>query len=200
MNNLIIGLTGPTGAGKGIVALQFKKLGAYIINADEHSKKAVQKGSECLKQLTNEFTKDIIDKDGNLNRKKLASIAFSSNEKTLLLNSIVHPFVVNSILKEIGTVDLDDKKIIVIDAPLLLEADMKSICNYVISVIAQKKIRQERIIKRDNLLLEETLKRINAQNNDEFYISKSDFVIVNDGTFDELIIKVNEIYNKIISS
>lgn len=193
---LVVGLTGQTGSGKTTVADIFKKNGCLIIDADLIAREIVEPGHKCLLELKKEFGDIICNKDGTLNRRILASIAFSNKEKTNKLNNITHPFIVSKINEIIK--DNDNKcRIIIIDAALLIESGLNKICKIVISIIAPENIRIKRIIKRDFITKEEAIKRVKSQNNEEFYRSNSSYVL--DGTQDKYIIyeKVKEILDKV---
>lgn len=193
---LVVGLTGQTGSGKTTVADILKKNGCLIIDADLIAREIVEPGHKCLLELKKEFGDIICNKDGTLNRRILASIAFSNKEKTNKLNNITHPFIVSKINEIIK--DNDNKcRIIIIDAALLIESGLNKICKIVISIIAPENIRIKRIIKRDFITKEEAIKRVKSQNNEEFYRSNSSYVL--DGTQDKYIIyeKVKEILDKV---
>lgn len=193
---LVVGLTGQTGSGKTTVADIFKKNGCLIIDADLIAREIVEPGHKCLLELKKEFGDIICNKDGTLNRRILASIAFSNKEKTNKLNNITHPFIVSKINEIIK--DNDNKcGVIIIDAALLIESGLNKICKIVISIIAPENIRINRIIKRDFITKEEAIKRVKSQNNEEFYRSNSSYVL--DGTQDKYIIyeKVKEILDKV---
>lgn len=193
---LVVGLTGQTGSGKTTVANILKKNGCLIIDADLIAREIVEPGHKCLLELKKEFGDIICNKDGTLNRRILASIAFSNKEKTNKLNNITHPFIVSKINEIIK--DNDNKcRIIIIDAALLIESGLNKICKIVISIIAPENIRIKRIIKRDFITKEEAIKRVKSQNNEEFYRSNSSYVL--DGTQDKYIIyeKIKEILDKV---
>ena len=168
-----IGLTGQTGAGKGYVGQYLSSLGFNILDSDKFVKKIYDNNPELLKKLAEEFGNDILA-DGVLDRKKLAHVAFSSNENTQKLNQIVHPEVI-SLCKKAA------KPLTVLDAPQLFEANAQSDCYKIISVVAPFETRLERIIARDGITHEQATERINAQLDEEYYINNSDFVIYNNG-------------------
>lgn len=92
----VLGLTGPTGAGKSLVASHLKTLGFEVIDADQIARAAVAPG-ECLDELAAAFGKQILLPDGSLNRKKLASIVFSDKNQLKRLNLITHPHIIMEI-------------------------------------------------------------------------------------------------------
>ena len=173
----IVGLTGQTGAGKGYVGEYLKKLNCAVIDTDEIAHNITEKGSDIINELINAFGDSILDNDGNVIRAKLASIAFSTKENTLKLNSVMHPEIMR-IAKEKADFALEEgSAAAVIDAPLLFEAGGDKICDTVIAVTAPEDIRLKRITERDSITPEQARMRMSAQHDDEFYISKSDFTV-----------------------
>lgn len=173
----IIGLTGPTGAGKSTVSQVLHENGWVVIDADRLSREAVRPGSSCVMQLCSAFGEDIRTPDGGIDRAMLARRAFCSREKTALLNSIVHPWVFLRTLALVNTYREQGIRHIVFDAPLLFESNADVMCDTVISVIAPEQIRLQRIMQRDNLTEQQARLRLSAQHDDNFYIRRSDRVI-----------------------
>ena len=173
----IIGLTGPTGSGKSTVSEIFREQGFEIINADELAREAVSKGGVCLKQLSLVFGSDIIDINGSLDRRLLARRAFSSKDNTAMLNEITHPHIFLLSLKRCREYIDSGRNKIVFDAPVLFESNSDLMCDSVISVIAPKAVRIERLKQRDGIDEKSIEERINAQHDDSYYIGRSDFVI-----------------------
>ena len=175
----VIGLTGKTGAGKSTVAAFLKKKGCFIIDGDKIARDILLPGEPAVKELSDTFGEDIILPDGSVDRKKLASRAFSSRENTDRLNSITHPRITERFIKERDTAERDGYKIAVIDAAALLESDCKRLCSFFVVVTAPEEIRLERILKRDGITREQALTRINAQKSDEYYFSQADYIVKN---------------------
>lgn len=190
---IIVGLTGSTGSGKSTVSEFFREKGFVIINADDIARSAMLPGSSCLKQVRGVFGKDILNPDGTLNRQRLAKKAFSSKENAQLLNDITHPWIFLQVMKICReNIDKGNNKI-VFDAPLLFESNSEIMCDFVVSVIAPKEVRMQRLLKRDGLSREQLEKRMSVQNEDEFYISKSDFVIDGSGSLEEIKSRVDSL-------
>ncbi|MBE6719433.1 MAG: dephospho-CoA kinase, partial [Ruminococcaceae bacterium] len=183
-----IGLTGQTGAGKGFVCEVLKDYGFSVIDSDKIARKVVKKGSPLLKTLAENFGSDIIN-DGELDRKLLAERAFCDKEHTKLLNSIMHPAIVKECVAAADG-------LCVLDAPQLFEAKLEGKCYKIITVTAPEKTRIARITERDGITKEQALQRINAQFDEAYYASHSDFVIVNDGR--DIKEQINNILDKIL--
>ena len=175
----LIGLTGQSGAGKSTVsAVLAQQENFVVINADMLVAKIYLDASPCLKTISAVFGEDIINPDGTPDRKLLAQRAFATKENTALLSRIVHPFVTAEFLNEIKRLD-DSIKVVIYDAPQLFESDFDVLCDMIISVVADKQIRLERICKRDNITQEQAELRMNAQFDESFFREKSDFIIEN---------------------
>lgn len=193
----LIGLTGPTGSGKSAVSEIFKESGFACVDADKIAHKALCQKA-CIEKLTQAFGTDILSEDKSINRKNLGAKAFKNEENTKLLNSITHPVIIALSLEEFEALSKKGFDNILFDAPTLFEAGMDNLCDLIISVIAPKSIRLERILHRDNITKEQATARINAQKEDSFYTEKSDFVIINDKDFNTLTSKAKEIIKEII--
>lgn len=193
---IIIGLTGQTGAGKTTVANELKSKDRLVIDADVVARNVVKPGGKCLEILSLEFGDDICYPDGSLNRLLLSQRAFSNKVNTNKLNEITHPFIVKEISNIIENNSLK-YRIIIIDAPLLIESGLNKICKTVISVVAPREIRLKRIINRDKITKIDAEKRINSQKDEDFYRKNSSYVL--DGSLDKkaLLKKATELIDKV---
>lgn len=199
---LVVGLTGPSGAGKGEVAKVFVQNGYAYIDADILAREVVCKGSDTLMKLRDAFSDDILCEDDTLDRKALAKIAFSTKENTQLLNSIIHPAIVSLVKAEIDRLYSNGYDKIVYDAPTLFESQSDSLCDVIVSVMAEYDSRLERIMSRDKLSEVEAKLRLSAQQKPEFYTDRSDYVIDNNTTHSNLVSKservvmaIDEVHN-----
>ena len=173
----IVGLTGPTGAGKSTVSRFFEEAGFAVINADALAREIMEPGSACLMQLKAAFGSDIINENGEPDRRLIAERAFSSRENTQLLNDITHPAIFLRALKLCREYIDSGRTKILFDAPVLFESNSDIMCDAAVTVTAPKEVRIERLTKRDGRTRAEIERRISAQHDDNFYIARSDYAI-----------------------
>jgi dephospho-CoA kinase len=182
VNSIIVGLTGQTGAGKSTIAMELATEGCDVIDCDVLSHRVVERSEACKSSLAENFGQDILDEKGKLNRKLLGSRAFRSTEETKLLNSITHPYILQTLRSEIRQRKEEKKRFIVLDAPTLLESGCGDLCDFIIVVTAPEDVRRDRIMERDHLTTDEAAARMSIQPPEEFYTDYADFVI--DGTLE----------------
>ena len=187
----IIGLTGPSGAGKTLFSFFLCAKGCPCINADELYHSMLIPPSILLDAIRREFGDEFFNENGELDRKALGKFVFSSKEKLELLNATVLPLVIEKMQKIANDYEKNGAKILVIDAPTLFEAGYDKSCDITVSILAPENIRVERISERDEISIDDAVLRTNAQKNDSFYYERSDRIIINDSTEDSLKEKAN---------
>lgn len=190
--SFVVGLTGPTGAGKSSVTAVAEQLGFKVIDCDMLARVAVQKGSDGLDDLVGVFGSDILNADGTLNRKALAEKAFSTSQNTELLNQTLLPHIIGLVRAEIT----DD--MVLLDAPTLYESGADSLCDEVIAIICDEKTRKMRIMQRDGIDEASATLRINAGKPDQFYIEKTNNIIYNDCELSVLHLKIKKLLTKLL--
>ncbi len=179
----IIGLTGPTGSGKSALSKIAERLNFSIIDCDKVARE-VSNETEIINKLVDAFGKNIIE-SGELNRKALARVAFATKEKTELLNSIMLPEISKKIEEIVNTLKVAGKEYILLDAPTLYESGIDKKCDAVIAVLADEKVRKQRIIARDNLTEQQAMDRLSASKEDNFYKEKTVHILYNNGDLDK---------------
>ncbi|MBQ7119258.1 MAG: dephospho-CoA kinase [Oscillospiraceae bacterium] len=193
---LIIGITGGSGSGKSTVANLFCEFGACTIDADAVYHKLLNESEHMLRELKSRFP-DAVDNEGKLQRRLLAKIVFSDENALADLNAIAHKFVIEETEREIAQLYQRNEQCLCIDAIALFESKLSSICDVTIAVIAPRDVRAERIMARDNLDRDSALARIDAQQSDDFYKEKCDYVIINDGDSDAVRKEALNVFNHI---
>ena len=191
---VVFGITGGSGSGKTSASAILAELGVDVIDTDVIARKITEPYSDCLKELTEYFGNDILDSDGALRRQRLASIAFSDSKKTKILNRITHKYIKRDVLERI-----DDSKseFVAIDGAVIIGSSIEPVCDFIVSVIADREVRLARIIERDGLTSEQAEERLDAQPDEDFYRKHSHFVIVNNGALEELKQEILNLYNKL---
>ncbi len=176
----VIGLTGPTGAGKSTVAAAWRELGVPVIDTDQLARQVVEPGSPCLAQLAETFSSAILQEDGMLNRAELARRAFATPKGAKRLGAITHPAIIALAKEQLEAAADSGYPAAVVDAPLLYEAGMDAICHQVVAVLSPSEVRLQRIMTRDNIDEEAARRRMAAQPEDAFYCRPGVTVLHND--------------------
>lgn len=188
---IIVGLTGPTGAGKSTVCRVAEDRGYSVIDCDKLAREVTEQ-KDVLDALCNAFGNDILDCNKRLNRRALAQKAFSSNENTELLNRTILPYIAAVIKNRIN--ESKTPKIL-LDAPTLFESGTNALCDFTVAVLSSPELRLLRIISRDNITNEQARLRMSAGKSDDYYKNRVDRILYNDTTEAEL--KNN--FNKILT-
>lgn len=182
---LVLGLTGNIGCGKSSVSNIFIKKGIDVIDADIEARKIFD-DKELLNKVFLTFGDSIKNEDGSLNRKALGNIVFNDDEKLIELNNLTHPQIKQNILSQVLKYKEQGKKIVVIDAALLIEDDYLPYIDKLVLVTCREDIQIERIKNRDNCTEEEAISRINSQMSQSEKSKFADYTIDNSNSFEEL--------------
>jgi len=158
----VIGVTGPTGAGKSTIAGHLAALGCAVIDGDVLAREITLSGSPTLEILAKQFGEDILDADGNLNRPLLAERAFCSEENRLALNRITHPAITMLAIKQAAGLP-PATPAIAIDAAALLESGLIQYIDHIVFAEAPENLRLRRIMARDGISEQAAMRRIAAQ-------------------------------------
>lgn len=180
----IIGLTGPSGSGKGFCCEIFNSKGIPSIDTDAVYHELISRPTDCTSELVEKFGDVILCNNGSVNRQVLGGIVFSDKSCELLecLNCITHKYVIKKTFEMVERYRGEGVSAVIIDAPLLIEAKINEKCDFVISVLADVQTRLQRILERDGISEESALARIKSQKPDRFYIENSNYVVHNDGS------------------
>ncbi|MBQ5820330.1 MAG: dephospho-CoA kinase [Clostridia bacterium] len=172
----VLGVTGPSGAGKGTVCGILKDFGFYHIDTDRLVPGVYP---EAIPQLIEAFGVDVV-KDGSVDKRALAAAAFSSEENTEKLNQIIHPLVMRAVAQQIETAKELGFDRVTVDGAALHEAHAETICDRMLCVLAPRNLRKQRVMERDSISSDAADLRLSAQKPDDFYTNNTDAVIIND--------------------
>ena len=199
-SNLYIGLSGGIASGKTIVSDEFSSLGADIIDTDIIARELIFPGSETLNEIVSVFGENVLQDDGNLNRKLMRQIIFSEKDKKITLEKIMHPKIQNEVKLKIQSASGQYQIIVV---PLLLQSPILDFVDRVLIIDCNEKIQINRLMNRDNISEELAKKMIENQSKREERLAIADDVILNEGRIEEIkheVKKLNDFYIKISSS
>ena len=178
----VIGLTGMSGSGKSTACKAFKSEGFDIIDCDLICRDIVKKGKPCLLEIAQAFGDAVLTEDGSLDRAETGRMIFSDGEKRRLLNGIMYPYVSYIV---INTIIGMDKDFVVLDAPTLFESGIDSVCDSIVSVVADREVLLDRIESRDLISREQAENRLASQHGIEYFSGRSDYLIENNGSPEE---------------
>jgi dephospho-CoA kinase len=176
---IVIGLTGSFGTGKTTVAGFFRSYGAKVIDADKIAHQVIRPGKKAYRKIVSVFGKGILKKDKSIDRAVLSELVFNKRNLLSRLNKIVHPEVIAVIMRNINA---SANKVIVLDAPLLIEAGLKKQVDKLIVVKATKSRQIERAGNRLSLSRAQIIKRIKCQIPLKNKLRLADFIIDNQGS------------------
>lgn len=181
----IIGITGPSGCGKGYLSAELAKRGYVHADADAIYHDLLENSAPLREALVRAFGSDIA-KDGMIDRRVLGKKVFGAKNRRKLekLNKITHRFVCREYVQLILKLKAENAKGLIIDAPLLIEARLDKLCDLNIAVLASEEIRIARIMARDGIDRGAALLRIRSQKPIDFYAEPCGYLFVNNGEAD----------------
>jgi dephospho-CoA kinase len=189
----VIGLTGGIGSGKSLAAEYFADLGALVIDADQLARSAIERGSTGFDEVVTVFGDSIL-KNGDIDRRALGELVFKDPELKAKLENIIHPWVRNEFEEAVASLKGDE--VLVYEIPLMFETNAQDRFDVVITVEAAMDNRISRL-RAKGLHISEIESRIAAQATREQRESIADFLIENDGSEDDLLRKVENIWDEL---
>lgn len=199
----VVGLTGGIGTGKSTAAEYLKSKGFVHIDADRIGRDITTDGSPMLPVLDELFGPEgpygvagtaVLKDDGSLDRKALASIVFTDMDKKRKLDEVMFKAIIEEIDRQIAFFNNRESEGILIDAPLLFEAGLDKKCDIVLLLVADMDVRINRVCARDGVTAREVRNRINSQMSDEEKKKRSDIIIDNSKTREELEVKLDRFF------
>ena len=195
---LKVGLTGSIAVGKSFVCEVLRELGAVVLDADETAREVVKPNTIGLRKIVENFGAEILQSNGELDRIKLGTIIFADEAKRQLLNSIVHPLVIEAQNDWLQAREQENPPgIAVIDAALMIESGGYKRFKKLIVVWCESAIQLERLMLRNSLSETEALQRINAQMPQEEKKRYADFLINTSTGFEDTRGQTIEVFEKL---
>jgi dephospho-CoA kinase len=195
---IAIGITGQIGCGKSVVSDEFARRDAVVVSGDKLGHEVVEKHPQLLKALVTKFGSQILTKTGRLNRAKLGAIVFADDSKTKSLNEIIHPWLLRQLRAEIAQARKSKKsKVLVVDAALIYNWRLEQELDYIVVVESTYKNQRARL-KIRGLTDREIRNRIRRQIPKYIQRHRADFVLTNNGTKKELMVRAARLYERIL--
>ena len=196
---LRVGLTGSIAVGKSFVAAVFEELGCNLLDADVTAREVVLPGTAGLIAIIDRFGEEVIQKDGTLDRQRLASLVFGSEVLRKDLNSILHPRIIerqDAILSEWEQNDPDG--ISIVDAALMIESGGYKRFDKLVVVHCRPEVQLERLMLRNGFSREQAQQRIDSQMPQEEKQKFADYLIDTSGGFDRARQRTQQVYEQLV--
>ena len=190
----VVGLTGGIGSGKSLAAQFFSQLGALVIDADQLARSAIERGSEGFDEVLLRFG-DTVLKNGDIDRVALGQIVFENPQAKKDLEEIIHPRIRAEFEEAVAS--LNPGQIMVYEIPLLVETKAADRFDFVITVESDPEVRRQRLRAR-GMFHSDIEKRMASQATEEERRAVADCVLTNDGTEDDLLRQVENIWESTI--
>ncbi len=197
MSARVVGLTGPIGAGKSLVAGMMRELGAKVMDADAIVHDEQSRGTVGYSAIVQTFGTGVLGEDKEIDRAKLAAEVFSDPNKLARLERIMHPRVIARVLE--ARKMLRENDVMVVEAIKLLESDLRNACDEIWVVLAPRPLLVDRLRARGLPPAEADL-RLARQSSEQEFRAAADVVIVNDGDRDATRARVREAWDRLRSA
>ena len=183
---LNIAITGGIASGKSLVSEYLRTLGYTVIDADEMARAITAPGGKAMPYIVEKFGNDYVNEDGSLNRAAMRDLVFKNPEKLAVLEEGTTNVVLTDIEKIRKEKELAGEKVLFYEIPLLYEKNQQDNYDAVWVVTADRDIRKQRLIERDDM--DESMSELimDAQEEEDKKIESADFVIYNNGSITEL--------------
>jgi dephospho-CoA kinase len=193
----VFGLTGGIASGKSTVAARLRARGVPVIDADELARDVVAPGSDGLRAVVDAFGPGVLGPEGTLDRKTLARIVFSDDEKRRTLNAITHPRITALTQARVAELSTQGEPLACYEAALIVENGVQDLFRPLVVVAAPEAVQLARVRAREGSAAEDALGRIRAQKPLHEKIDVADYVIETTGTLEENVRRTDEVLTSI---
>ena len=194
----VIGITGPSGAGKTTVLGVLEELGAAVIDCDAVYHRLLRESAPMLGELRARFGDAVFGADGALDRKALGNVVFRDDKALEDLNAVTHRYVSAKVDRALARAEAEGRKAAAVDAIALIESGVAEKCRVTVAVTAPVDVRVKRLMAREGITADYARARVAAQKPDSFYERHCDHVLRNDGSSEECRRAARELFERIL--
>lgn len=195
---IVIGITGPTGAGKTTVLKLLEELGGAVADCDAVYHELLLTSAPMQNELKTRFGGEIFDENGHLRRKELGAIVFEDNAALADLNAITHRHIIAELERRIAQAKAENRPAIALDAIALLESGAGGLCHVTMAVTAPEKARVRRIMAREDISEEYARARVTAQKPSAWFEERCTYTLHNDGDRESFEAKARALLEQIL--
>ncbi len=175
----VIGITGPTGAGKTTVLKELERLGGCVLDADAVYHDLLAEDRKLRQALEDRFG-PLTREDGSFDRKKLGAVVFQDSKALADLNAIAHGRVVEEMARRLEQAQRQGFSLAAVDAIALFESSADRLCHTTLAVTAPPEVRIRRIMAREGISEGYARARVEAQHPDSFFLERCRYALVNE--------------------
>ncbi len=193
---LLVGLTGGIASGKSTVAHMFGEMGSRVIDFDILARLVVEPGRPAWKKIVGYFGNDILQDNGEIDRKRLSRIIFGNSDKRKILEEFTYPPITEEFIRQVDEIACKNQDAIILAVvPLLFEAGMQALFHKVVLVYIPREEQIKRLIERDGINKEHAINILNAQMYIDEKIRQADFVINNENSIEETRRQIHDLWD-----
>lgn len=193
----VVGLTGGIGSGKSTLARSLAERGAFVIDADELGRRALDPGQPAWNDVVETFGSDVLAEGSmEIDRPLLAEIVFADPDKLAALNAIVHPVILEKLADTLETLK-DTGEIVVLDAALIVEMGLQDSCDVLVVVTAPEDSRSDRLRIQRDMSIQDIRARMASQRPTDEQVAAADIIVDNSGDLEQLYREADRVWEEI---
>ena len=194
---LVVGVTGPIGAGKTTFSILLAERGAQVIEADLLGRDALRPGRPAWHSVVDQFGEEILAPTTmEVDRQALADVVFRDRGKLAALNAILHPVIFRAVADELEKLHNTDE-VVLLDAALIIETGLDDVIDLLVVVTAPQHVREQRLVGKRGLSLEDVRNRMAVQRRPEEVVARADLVVQNAGSLDDLAAEADRVWKEL---
>jgi dephospho-CoA kinase len=195
----VIGLTGGIGSGKSTVSDMLRAKGAAVVYADQIGHEVYRPGAPAWQQVVDAFGRQMLDDDGQIDRRRLGQVVFSDPEARRRLDAITHPAMERMMAERLEELRRQGTRVAVLEAAILIEASWVHLVDEVWLTLVSPALAARRSMERSGLSREQAEARIAAQLSNEERLKHAQVVIDTDCSLAEVAQRVDELWDDLMA-